>query len=231
MVSLFPPPAHPIANYTSIQLNMSADTQLEMDVIFSTLLDVAQKKENFFMRMPKIIRVVRKMNRESYTHPLVQQLRREQSFDLVVFGWFFNDFQVGLSEHFKCPAVMVVSMGAVKSILDFVGNPTGVAHTPIAGIAMESPMNFQSRILNFLGTIAITAISKGMDYFIYSPEYSFNFPSDKYPSYDAAKLNIALVLVSSHFSQNGPIASFPSLIEVGGMQAKKHADPLPEVYC
>lgn len=229
MVSLFPPPKKPIANYTSIQLEMSPETKVEWDDFNENLLDGAAKKEIFFMRVPKLIRVITKMNRETYTHPLVEKLRRENTFDLVVFGWFFNDFQVGLAAHFKCPAVLVVSMGAVKPVADLVGNPTGVAYTPAVGTSMVSPMNFVNRVLNFVGTLAMTAITNGMAYFIYEPEYRRSFPPDLYPSYEEAKKTVALVLVSSHFSQNSPMASFPSLIEVGGMQTKKHADPLPEV--
>lgn len=229
MVSFFPPPAKPIANYTSIQIEMNADTKEEYENFSGNLLDGAQKNEWFFLRMPKFALLVTRMNRESYTHPMVEKLRRENTFDLIVFGWFLNDFQVGLSAHFKCPAVMVVSMGAVKPVLDLVGNPLAIAYTPMAGSALVSPMNFVNRLKNFAGATAMTGIFKIITCILFEPEYRRSFPSELYPSFEEAKKNVALVLVSSHFSQNAPFPSFPSLIEVGGMQTKKHPDPLPEV--
>lgn len=229
MVSLFPPPEKPIANYTAIQLDMSPETKVEWESFNENLLGIAEKKQMFFLRVPKLAKVIIQMNRETYTHPLVEKLRRESTFDLVVFGWFFNDFQVGLSAHFKCPAVLVVSMGAVKPVADLVGNPLGVAYTPMVGSSMVSPMNFVNRVMNFVGATAITTIFNAMTYFVYEPEYRSSFPAELYPSFEEAKRNVSLVLVSSHFSQTSPIALFPSLIEVGGMQAKKHPDPLPEV--
>lgn len=208
---------------------MSNDTKVDWEEFSENLLDGAQKKEIFMLRMPQLLKVLLKMNRESYTHPLVEKLRREDSFDLVVFGWFFNDFQLGLSEHFKCPAVLVATMNAVKPMLDYVGNPMGVAHTPLAGSAMVSPMNFPNRVINFVGSVAMTAIFRALHFFVLEPEYRYNFPPDRYPSFEVARKNVALVLVTSHMSQYGPTALFPSIIEVGGMQTKKHADPLPEV--
>lgn len=208
---------------------MSAETKEQWDDFNENLLNGAQKKEIFFLRMPRLVKIITKMNQETYTHPIVEKLRRENTFDLIVFGWFFNDFQVGLAAHFKCPAVYVVSMGAVKPVGDLVGNPLGVAYTPMVGSSIVSPMNFANRVFNFVGTFAMTGLMAAMQYFVYEPLYQSSFPPDVYPSYDEARKNVALVLVSSHFSQTSPMASFPSLVEVGGMQTKKHADPLPEV--
>lgn len=79
----------------------------------------------------------------------------------MVFEW------LGLAADFKCPAELVVSMGAVKPISDLVGNPMGVAYNPLAGSSIVSPMNFVNPIINFLGLTAITIVSNAMAFFVF----------------------------------------------------------------
>lgn len=230
MVSFYPPPAKPIANYTSVQIEMGPEIKARWDVLSSSMLEGAEEEKAFFLNMPEMLQTMATINRESYIHPLVQKLRRESSFDLVVFGWFFNDYQIGLANDFKCPSVIVASMNAVKPLLDLVGNPNGVAFTPMPMATFTSPMNFKYRFFNFVLTMFSSAITEAITYFHFEPEFRRNFPPEQsYPSFDEAKKNVALVLVSSHFSQNGPTVNFPSLVEVSGMHIKKNADPLPEV--
>jgi glucuronosyltransferase len=65
---------------------------------------------------------------------------------------------------------------------------------------------------------------------IYLCSFSFNFPSDRYRSYDESLSNVSLALVNSHYGFGAPPRPFlPNLIEVGGLQVKPKASPLPEV--
>jgi len=59
--------------------------------------------------------------------------------------------------------------------------------------------------------------------------YSYNFPPDRYRSYDEMIRNVSLVLVNTHFTSSGPRPLLPNLVEVGGLQVKPKPDPLPEV--
>lgn len=229
MVSFYPPPAKPIANYTSIQLEMGAEIKAHWEELSSSMLEEAEKEKIMFLRMPEMLKAMVTINRETYTNPLVQKLRRESKFDLVVFGWFFNDYQLGLAKDFNCPAVVSASMNAFKPLQNLVGNPTGAAFTQNPMAKFPSPMNFKYRLLNFGVTLITAAVTEAVTRFVFEPEYILNFPPESYPSFDEAKKNVALVLVSSHFSQSGPTVNFPSLVEVGGMHIKKRPDPLPEV--
>lgn len=209
---------------------MGPETQILWDSISSNMLQDAEKDDNIFLRLPQILEMMARINRETYTHPLVLKLRRESKFDLVVFGWFFNDYQVGLAMDFKCPAVVVASMSALKPLQNLVGNPTGVAFTPLAMTEITSPMDYKNRLLNYVLTLLTAVGTQAINYFVFEPEYKRNFPPEQsYPSFEEANKNVALVLVSSHFSQGGPTVNFPSLVEISGMHIKKQADPLPEV--
>lgn len=59
--------------------------------------------------------------------------------------------------------------------------------------------------------------------------FSFNFPPDRYRSYDEMLNNVSLVLVNSHFSSGHPLPQLPNMVEIGGIQVKPQPAPLPEV--
>lgn len=58
--------------------------------------------------------------------------------------------------------------------------------------------------------------------------FSLNFPLDRYPSFNEVKKNVSIVLLNSHFSQNGVQPYLPNVIEIGGVQIKEKASPLSE---
>jgi len=59
--------------------------------------------------------------------------------------------------------------------------------------------------------------------------FSFNFPADKYISFNEALNNVSLILLNTHFSSGMVRPYVPNMIEVGGIQVKPEASPLPEV--
>lgn len=58
---------------------------------------------------------------------------------------------------------------------------------------------------------------------------SYNFPADRYRSYDESLRNVSLSLVNSHFSSGLIRPYVPNLVEIGGIQVKPKPSPLPEV--
>lgn len=229
MVSFFPSPGKSIANYTAIQLEMNPETKAQWGKMSNNMLESADKEEAFSLNIPRMIETMFKINRDTYADPLVKRLIAESQFDLVIFGWFFNDYQLGFASHFKCPAVVVASMSPFKIHHNLVGNPTGAAFIPVPVLALPTPMNFKHRLLNFGMDLLEGIVFGAVDRFLIEPEYRRNFPPESFPSYHEAKKNVALMLVASHFSQEGPVVSFPSMVEVSGMHVKKTADPLPQV--
>lgn len=192
-------------------------------------MDSAAKDESFFKRMPQILETVSKLNNESWNTPQVMRLKREEKFDLVIFGWFMNDYQIGLAAHFNCPAVIVSPTPPFKLLRDYVGNPAGASYLPIPMLGYKGEMTFVQRSINYLCFVAELVILEAATYFHLEPMYVQAFPPPAYPSFAEAKKNVALVLSTSHFSQSAPIASFPSFIEVSGMHIPKKPKELPKV--
>lgn len=60
--------------------------------------------------------------------------------------------------------------------------------------------------------------------------FSFNFPPNRYRSYEESLNNISLALLNGHFSSGTALRPYlPNIIEVGGLQVKITPSPLPEV--
>lgn len=161
-------------------------------------------------------------------HPKFLELKKE-SFDLVVVGWFFNDFVLGLSGHFRCPAVVMFPNLNNYFLRKLTGNPNSMSTVPAPLFGFKTPMTFFQRLANFLVVMFEPVFFEVIDYVYSRPLYNEQFPSDIYPSYDEVVKNVSLVLVSQHFSERTAEALVPAMIEVAGMHIKKEAAPLPKV--
>lgn len=169
-----------------------------------------------------------KLSEAMLLHSEFLKLKQEQ-FDLLIIGWFANDFQIGLGEHFKCPVIISFPFKPSIFVRNYVGNPHGISHIPSAALAHKGSMNFQQRIMNFLAITIETAMSYAIDYMVLDPIYRRHFPSDRYPSMFELRKNVSLVLVNHHFSEGSIEAYLPAIIEVGGMHINSKINPLPKV--
>lgn len=229
VVAVFPAPKQPIPNYRYIHVDNNTEFNSQWSGMTSGLLDNAANNEIFMIRYPKMVYTAGKLNTASYADAQVQKLKREEKFDLVIYGWFFNDYHVGLAAHFKCPAVVISSTPPFKLLGDHVGNPSGAAYTSVALVPFHTPITFFQRVFNFAIMTVETLASVLITNFHTEPLYAKHYPPSEYPSFAEAKKNVALVLATSHFSQSGPIASFPSMVEISGIHIPQKPNELPEV--
>lgn len=160
-----------------------------------------------------------------------QFLHSGQKFDLVVFGWFINDYMLGVAGHFRCPSVIVSTIPAIKSLRDYTGNPAGVSSVPFMPRPnSQQRMSFFGRVLNFIVYVIEYCICNLLYWLVYVPQYEKHFPvSQNYPSFEEVQRNVSLVLVNNHFSQGGVRPLLPNVVEVGGLQIKEKPDPLEMV--
>lgn len=164
-------------------------------------------------------------------HPIVEDLKKNETFDLLVLGWFMNDFQIGLAADLKCPVVMSITIPPSIYSKSYIGNPIGASHIPSNFLNHKGYMTFWKRVQNIFALMFEFVFQIVLDYFINEPYYVKNFPSDKYPSFTEMKKEISLVLVNNHFSTGTIEASLPALVEVGGLQMKNDYSALPKVSC
>lgn len=201
----------------------------ELELLKDEMMSNAEEnKENFLGVFPKLIRTTTGLTSHFLNSLQLAELKKEQ-FDLIVFGWFMNDFQIGLASHFDVPSVIISTVQNVKIMRDYVGNPAEVSSVPALHLNSNGPMTFMQRVKNVLIYGIEFVLTHALQYFVMQPLYIEHFPPDNYPSYDEAKRNVSLVFINSHFSQGTPSALVPGFIEYSGMHIKRQPDPLPQV--
>lgn len=217
----------PLKNYRYIQAE--ALQEAELDSLKDTMMSNAEEnKGNFLGVLPVLINSMTSTTSNLLNSPQLAALKQEQ-FDLIIFGWFLNDFQIGLASHFNVPSVIISTIPNAKLMRDYVGNPAEISSVPALHLNLKGPMTFMQRVKNVLIHSVEFAMVHALQYFVMNPLYVEHFPPDKYPSYDEAKRNVSLVFINSHFSQGTPTALVPGLIEYSGMHIKRKPDPLPQV--
>lgn len=166
---------------------------------------------------------------DTLKHPKIVELKKE-SFDLVIVGYFFNDFALGLAGHFECPSVVMFPNVNNYLMRKFTGSPNSVSTVPSPLFSFGSQMTFFQRMQNFLATIMEPIFFEIVEHAYIRPLYKEAFPPDIYPTYDEVLKNVSLVLLSQHFSERPAVeALVPGLIEVAGMHIQKEPSPLPKV--
>ncbi|XP_058459806.1 UDP-glucosyltransferase 2-like [Malaya genurostris] len=195
---------------------------------------VAKKMRDFVNKPPKsLLSYYPEMMQEmliwannTINYPEFLKLR-EEKFDLVIVGMFLADFILGYGPHFEAPTVILWTAGATKHTADYVGNPREIVTTQNMILGPQDFTKFSSRLKNFLVACIENAIGV-YNFYKQKPYYDWNFPADRYPSYEAVRKNVSLVLLNSHFSQGGARPYLQNIVEVGGLQIKTKPNPLPK---
>ncbi|XP_055846166.1 uncharacterized protein LOC129912079 [Episyrphus balteatus] len=183
----------------------------------------------FYKKITKIANFLTDYSEQSLNQTKMRKLMDEESYDLVILGYFMSDLMLGVAAHFKCP-VVVSFMIQTNSMTNYlVGNPNEVSYVPSIFLGVKQPMGFVNRLKNFLiVNIVEEMVMKNLFNWYQEAVYTANFPPDKYPPFDEVKKNISLILTNHHFSQTPIRPNVPAMVEVGGIQIKEKPDPLPE---
>lgn len=91
-----------------------------------------------------------------------QQIMNEEKFDLVIIGYLFNEYLLGVANHFYCPSVLFSTAGPLSIMSQALGNPLAVAGSQHA-LVRSVEMNFVGRLATFLATgveLSLTMIAK-----------------------------------------------------------------------
>ncbi|XP_039959804.1 UDP-glycosyltransferase UGT5-like isoform X3 [Bactrocera tryoni] len=188
------------------------------------------KEQSLIARYPYFIKEVAKLANQSFANPRLRQFlatHGEGSFDLLLLGYFMNDFHLGLGAHFKVPVVVSFMVQPIFAVHNLVKNPIESAYVPTLFSERKQPLSFWGRVENFIVALFETYYMTLLVEWESQKYYHYNFPSDRYPPLDEVRKNVSLIFTNHHFSQ-GPIRpNVPNLIEIGGIQIKEKPDPLP----
>lgn len=77
-------------------------------------------------------------------------LQEDNHFELMLLGYFNNDYLVGVAARYRCP-VAVISLGIPYGpISRMIGNPEETSYVQFPLFGRNQPMNFMDRMVNFL---------------------------------------------------------------------------------
>uniref|UniRef100_A0A1I8PFJ0 UDP-glycosyltransferases domain-containing protein n=1 Tax=Stomoxys calcitrans TaxID=35570 RepID=A0A1I8PFJ0_STOCA len=184
-----------------------------------------------YRRLNYILEQIFTMANETMNHEKMLQFlhsHKAGDFDVVILGYFMNDFMLGMGAHFQCPIILSFMVQPIFPINRMIGNPAETSYVPNRFTGLKQPMRFWARVKNYLSSLFEQHILAAIVEWKVQRMYRYNFPPDRYPPLEEVYKNVSLVLTNHHFSQ-GPIRpNVPALLEIGGIQIKEQPDPLPE---
>lgn len=79
---------------------------------------------------------------------------KDNKFDLVMIGYFLNNFQMGIAHKLKVPVVIASSMFQWEIFNNMLGNPRELSYVPSVDFHVDKsrPMNFKERLQNVVMT-------------------------------------------------------------------------------
>ncbi|XP_065364276.1 UDP-glycosyltransferase UGT5-like isoform X4 [Calliphora vicina] len=213
----------PQAKYKYIHLE---GKQLDADFVQKTI----EKTESLYKKFNNMIGVAMSTANSSLNHKKMKDFlstHKAGDFDVLILGYFMNDFLLGLGAHFQCPIIISFMVRPIFSINTMVGNPEQPSYVPTLFANLKQPLDFGDRVRNYLANFVEHNFIESYMRKRMQELYGYNFPADRYPPLEEVYKNVSLVLTNHHFSQ-GPIRpNVPALIEIGGIQIKEQPDPLP----
>lgn len=114
------------------------------------------------------------------TNPQVLQIMKEESFDLVIYGYVLNDALLGIGAHFNCPQIVLFANTYIPYLNSLVGNPEYYSYIPhFFYNNSKNRMNFIQRIKNTIFYILNKIMYIYLDY-LNNGLYNDFFPPDVY---------------------------------------------------
>lgn len=122
------------------------------------------KSVSMLQMMSNMPQLIFNFGNETLQSNEVRKLMREEQFDLLIIGFFFTDFGLGLADHFKCPSIVFShGGGSFWTLNQMVGNPTSVSAVPSTFIGGEMT-SFVSRLKTLFLTGVEVAMAEYMKY-------------------------------------------------------------------
>ncbi|XP_037927687.1 UDP-glucosyltransferase 2 [Teleopsis dalmanni] len=153
----------------------------------------------------------------------------DNKFDVVILGFFMNDFQLGVAARFKAPIIVEWTAASNDLIDRYVGNPPEISYVSSMSATTTPgvPMTFLQRLKNVFERIFFRGVELIINNLM-RRYYRDLYPRENFPTYDEMKKNVSMIFTNSHFSEGLIRPNVPAVVEMGGIQIKDKPDPLPK---
>ncbi|XP_054744817.1 UDP-glycosyltransferase UGT5-like [Anastrepha obliqua] len=213
----------------NIIIEPSEEHQREMEQELSAM---GVKKQNVVVMLMKFLmanNVLTKMQYDALRNERFQSIY-ESKFDLVILGYFVNNFKFIVPAKLNCPVIISWTGPPMEMVNGFVGVPPEMTYVPSTFTPYKNGelLSFGLRMFNTFTSYAMRLLVVIMDISLNSYYKTLAEGDPTIRSYSQMLANVSLVFCNSHFSE-GPIRPLvPGLVEIGGIQIKEKPDPLPK---
>ncbi|XP_068150986.1 UDP-glycosyltransferase UGT5-like [Drosophila tropicalis] len=156
---------------------------------------------------------------------------KDNKFDLVISGYFVNNYQFGLAHKLKAPLIISFSAQPFGLLNTLVGNPLELSYVPAMYTVVKTgeTMTFGQRLYTFILTAVQTVWFAVYDWENERRYLELYGDDPSMPKYVDLNKNISLMFIATHGLSEGPIRpNVPAFVEIGGIQVKDKPDPLPK---
>lgn len=147
-------------NYRDIKIEPSE----EISNLYSKIIKKVVDKPNPLRMMIMSEKFYFQLGNETLQSKDVRSLMDEK-FDLLIAGYFLNEFMLGLAEHFKCPSIVFFSGSHMSPISLMVGNPLSPEGAPHLFSQSKELKSFGQRFENFMMNILDRIILRNIVYY------------------------------------------------------------------
>ena len=115
------------------------------------LYEISANHENrgFFKVLSHMSKINSRIGNNTLQMKEMKNLMENEKFDLIILGYYTNEYMLGLGDHFKCPTVLFSLYNMIASLHRITGNPFDLAatnHFMKQGLTLD----FRGRLKNFL---------------------------------------------------------------------------------
>lgn len=151
-------------NFNSILLPENKETRSVIEDYMSKVL-YAKNAKSFVENNIGAISMLTKHQREATFSKKLQEVLRQQSFDVVILGYFFNEFQLVIPGQLKVPVIVSWLAAPTNLVNRFVGNANDHSYVPSIFLADDQKvMSFRRRFLNFIISGAFYGVEKFLNF-------------------------------------------------------------------
>lgn len=147
VVSPFPL-SKPVKNHREVKVILNADYE---KFLKDLVKESKEPRYKMLFKFGEMVDLIKGIANDTLEMPEFKKIMNEEKFDLVVIGFFFHNFLVGVGDHFKCPTIILSVNVAMMSTNVLVGNPLSISSVP-GMLGGSERMNFLGRTKNFLLT-------------------------------------------------------------------------------
>ncbi|SPP86138.1 UDP-glucuronosyltransferase 2B15-like isoform X3 [Drosophila guanche] len=217
-----------------IRVPLSTEESAEMSAIIEKMSKTDNKNMlySMFRMIGQMNFMFRKME-DALKDPRVQDLylNKDNKFDLVLSGFFMNDYQMGFARKVNAPLIVLATMPPNLLLNYLVGNPEEVSYVPSINDSVEKGkgLSFEQRLSGYLMSLGFKVFGRLTEN-RNKNTYKELFGDDpNMPEYSEMMKNASLVFFASHALSEGPVRpNVPGVIEIGGIQIKDTPAPLPQ---